>query len=311
MSTHPDPRPLAAGETIEPDVLLLPAIAFDPPWDERAPWLEEYDVVDGVTIRGADGPLYYTDDGLAITTTGMGKTDAAATVAALFSTPELSLESTTVLSVGIAGGRPSMAPLGSVWLADAIVDWDRKHRWDPDEVPTGERADTDDEDTKPPIDPLVYRQRDYVYHVNDVLLERAYEATASVTLLDHPSVRETRQAYPDAVDSDPTVEIGTSVCGDEFWHGSRYAREVQWLCEQYGVGPYATTQMEDAATARVLERFGALGRYLGLRAVVNYDRPGRGQTVKDSFEGSMETLEVGLENLVRVGTRVVDTVRRR
>ena len=327
---RPPPRPLESVGSVAPDVLVLPAFAYEPPLDERGPWLDRYAVDDALEVPGTDSPLYLTEENVAITTTGIGKSDAAATVSALFAADGLDLASTTVVSAGIAGGSPSQVALGSVVLADWIVDWDRKHRWDPREARTGaepdrvvegeptartEHRDGDDgngdeggteDDDRPPIDLLAYRPRDYVHRLNDELLEGALDAASAVDLQDRGDGRAYRERYPDATDGMPTVDVGTTVCGDEFWHGRRHAAEVGWLCERYGAGTYVTTQMEDAATATVLERFDALDRYLSVRSVVNYDRPAEGQTVEESFDGTPESLEQGVANLIRAGGAIVD-----
>lgn len=147
-----------------------------------------------------------------------------------------------------------------------------------------------------------------MHRLEDRLLEPALDAAAQIDLGADPDVRTYQDRYPTAPDDGPTVEVGTTVCGDEFWHGPRYAREVDWLCERYGVGPYATTQMEDAATATALERFGLLERYLSVRAVANYDRSAPGETVEESFDGTEASLALAIDNAERVGSAVVEAL---
>ncbi|MFC4246805.1 purine nucleoside permease [Natribaculum luteum] len=290
-----DPRPVDHDDPVRPSALVLPAVAFDPPLDERQPWLERYDPVDALTIPGLERPLFLCEEGVAVTTTGLGKSDAATTVAALAAAPGVDLESAYVLSAGIAGSSPATTALGSVFVADAILDWDRKHRWDRDERTDG-----------PSIDVLAYQPDDAVTRLNDDLVAVAVTAADEVDLESDEAVREYQRRYPDARGDRPTVDVGTTVTGDEFWHGSGVAREVEWLCDAYDVEPYATTQMEDAATATVLERFDLLERYLSVRAVANYDRPAPDQSVEESFDGTSESLELAVENAARVGSAVVD-----
>lgn len=298
-STLPAPRAPTPDAPVRPAALVLTAVA-EPPLDERRPWLEQYEITDGLAVPGMDTPIYLTEEGVALTTTGIGKSDAATTVASLLATPGIDLESAYVLSAGIAGASPRTAALGSVVVADAVVDWDRKHRWD---RPT-ETSDSADE--RHAIDTLAYRPRDYVHYLEERLVDGALEAAREVTLQDDPDVRAYQRRYPRATADGPTVKTGTTVCGDEFWHGPQYAREVEWLCEQYGVAPYATTQMEDAATATALERFGRLEQYLSIRAVANYDRPAPGQSVEESFDGTEASLALAIENAARVGLAVTE-----
>ncbi|TYL40317.1 phosphorylase [Natronococcus pandeyae] len=301
--TLPEPRPPAPDAPVRPTALVLTAVA-EPPLDERGAWLERYEPTDALAVPGTDTPLYLTESGIAITTTGIGKSDAATTTASLLASPGVDLESTYVLSSGIAGASPSTAALGSVVVADAIVDWDRKHRWDRTETPNG-RTDGKSAEIDA-IDTLAYRPRDYVHHLEERLVDAASTAAREVDLRTNAAVDDYQRRYPDAPDGGPTLETGTTVCGDEFWHGPQYAAEVEWLCERYGVAPYATTQMEDAATATALERFDRLEQYLSVRAVANYDRPAPGQAVEESFDGTEPSLALAIENAARVGSAVVE-----
>ncbi|ELY89331.1 purine nucleoside permease [Natrialba taiwanensis] len=309
----PEPRSPDPDEFIRPSALVLPAVA-EPPLAERRPWLERADLTDALSIPGTETPLYLTADGVAITTTGIGKSDAATTVTALLAAPAFELDSAYVVSAGIAGGPPERVALGSVVIADSVVDWDRKHRWDRTQTGASDGGDAHGDvgtaaDTDPAagLDLLAYRPRDYVHRLDTELVDAALEAAADATLDSDPAARAYQDEYEfsDAPTAGPTVERGTTVCGDEFWHGPRYAREVAWLCDAYGVAPYLTTQMEDAATATALDRFGLLDRYLSVRAVANYDRSAPGETVEESFDGTAASLDLARENAARVGRTVV------
>ncbi|MHC3437270.1 phosphorylase family protein [Natrialbaceae archaeon A-gly3] len=288
----PDPRSPDPHDPIEPAAVVLPAVAFEPPLDERRPWLEDHEIVDALEVPGLETPLYLTADDVAVTTTGLGKSEAATTVATLAATAGIDLESAYVLSVGIAGSSPSKAALGSVVLADAVVDWDRKHRWDPEDG--GDSS----------IDVLAYSPEKSVHHVDDDLLEVAREAASDVDLAEDEAVLEYQRRYPGTPDT-PSVGVGPTVTGDEFWHGPALAEEVEWFCRQYDLEGFVTTQMEDAATMTTLERVGLAGQYLSVRAVANYDRPAPDQSVEDSFEGPPESLELAIENAAAVGSAVV------
>ncbi len=298
--TLPPGRSLLENETIRPRVLLLPAFVADPPLDERQPWLERYAFTDAIDLDGLESPLYLAESGVAMTLTGIGKSDAATTTTAILAHPQIDLSEALIISAGIAGGSPDRVALGSVGIADIVVDWDRKHRWDEADLTAAERDG-------PPLDLLAYRPHDYVHYLEPPLVTWA-QRVGTVPLEDRPVVRRNQDRYPASVDQGPTVAVGPTVCGDEFWHGPSHAAAVNWLCRAYGVDPFLTTQMEDAATATALERFDALDRYLSLRAVVNYDRPSPGESVYESFDGTTESVELGLENLGRVGGAIVARV---
>jgi hypothetical protein len=101
----PEPQAPDPETPVEPAALVLPAVS-EPPLDERAPWLEHREIVDAIRISGAETPAFLTADGVAITTTGIGKSDAATTVAALLASPGFDLDSAYVLSRGSRAPRP-------------------------------------------------------------------------------------------------------------------------------------------------------------------------------------------------------------
>ena len=290
----PEPRRPDPTDPVRPRALALPAVG-GPRIDERRPWLERADVVDAVSVPGLDSPLYLDGDGVAVTTTGLGKAEAATTVATLLASAAIDLDGAYVLSAGVAGAAPARAALGSVFLADVVVDWDRKHRWDRD-------------DGGPSVAPLAYEPGESVRRLDPTLVEVAAGTARGADLTADPAVEAYADRYPEAGGGEPTVGVGPTVAGDEFWHGPRHAREVDALCERYGVEPYATTQMEDSATAAALDRHGLLGRYLSVRAVANYDRPAPDQSVEESFDGTEESLALAIENAGRVGWAVVEGV---
>ncbi|WP_433630213.1 phosphorylase [Halomicrococcus sp. NG-SE-24] len=301
--TRDDPGDAAT--PVEPDVVVLPAFAAgdvtveaDLP-NEVEPWLDEYAFDRELAVPGANAPVRYTDDGVAITPTGMGKADAAATVTALLRAPGLDCSDAAFLTVGIAGASPEAGTLGSVFIADHVVDWDRKQRWD----------GAGDDDPVETMRLLPYRPRDYAYGLDDDFVERAYGWASDVALRDTERAREHRERYSqDAARGAPTVAVGTTLCGDEFWHGARHAEAARWLVDRYDAGEYATTEMEDFGTAAALDRFDRLESYLSVRGVVNFDRPPEGRTAREGIDEDLDaaTVELGLENAFRVGSRIVD-----
>lgn len=272
------------GMTVNVNALVLPAFDDLPGLPgEATPWRNAYDLEQTVRIAGVPTPLRYSDGGLAVVPTGIGKTAAATTTTALLTSDRLDLDDTLVLSVGVAGGPPTLS-VGSVLLADSIVDWDDKARVDP----------TDGES---PIIPNPYTEAQGVFELDSELVAEARALAESADLA----------AVGDA--DAPTVAGGTNLCGDEIWHGQELAEQAAWLVDAQGVGPYRATEMEDAGTAAALARFGRLDRYLSIRGISNRDRPEPGVSARESLLSPTfeEGFETGLENAVRVARRVVDT----
>lgn len=287
---------------IEPSVLVLPAfsaadMAVAEPPDELQRWLDAYDLA-AHDVPGVPAPVH-AGEGIAVTPTGIGKPAAAATVSTLCAASGVDLADAHVLSVGVAGIAPAAGPLGSVVLAETVVDWDRKYRWGGGE--SAEKGDTADPD--PPIAPLEFRTRDPAYQLDADLLDRVERAVAGADL------RATADPRADG-ESGPAVHRGVSVCGDEFWYGEAMAGQVDWLLGQYGLGPHLATQMEDYATAAALARFDRLDRYAAVRAAANYDRPSAGESPARVTEGvGAFDFETATLNAFRAGRRVVETLR--
>jgi purine nucleoside permease len=283
--------------TLDVNALVLPA--FDDlnglP-GEAAPWRAAYDLEGTIEIAGVPTPLRYSDRGLAVVPTGIGKAAAATTTTALLSEDRLDINDALVLSVGVAGGPPTL-PVGSVVVADAIVDWDDKCRVDPTD-----EGEADAEDGGPiALNPYTAEQG--VFELDPDLVASARSLAENIGLATTAGGAESA----DEVDA-PRVVGGTNLCGDEIWHGRALAEQAERLVETRGVGPYRATEMEDAGTAAALERFDRLDRYLSIRGISNHDRPEPGVSARESlFSPTFEDgFEVGIESAVSVARSVVD-----
>ncbi|MFD1640468.1 purine nucleoside permease [Halohasta litorea] len=274
--------------TLHPAVVVFPAFSeaeYTGEASEVAPWLDRYVFDHELDVAGVDHPIYHaTDARLTLAPTGIGKSAAATTVSALAAGNDIALDDATLITVGIAGCRPAAGTLGSVFVADRVVDWDIKLRI----------GDTTDR--------MQWLTEEYVWDLDDSLADRALAAARDVRLADSDRAREIRQRYDDA--RSPTVGVGTTVCGDEVYHGEATAAQVDALCASYGIEAFATTQMEDAGTATALERFGLLDQYISIRAAANFDREPPGGDPTESIDD--DVFDLGIENAIRVGKSVVD-----
>ena len=274
--------------TVTPAVVVLPAFTdaeYSGDASEVDPWLDRYTFDRELDVAGVDHPVYYASaPGLALAPTGIGKAAAATTVSALAAGDAVDLADATIITAGIAGCRPAAGTLGSVFVADHVVDWDVKLR-------IGETTSR-----------MQWLADDYVWHLNEDLVDRAAAVARGVSLADSDRAATIRRRYDDT--RTPAVDVGPTVCGDEVYHGTATARQVQELCDSSSVDGYATTQMEDAGTATALDRFGLLDQYVSIRAAANFDREPPGGDPTASIEA--DVFELGIENAVRVGSAVVD-----
>lgn len=271
--------------TVSLDALVLPAyeeLAGLP--GEAAPWHDAYSLDSVVEVAGTPVPLHHNGR-LGVVPTGVGKVAAATTVSALLSSPQVELSGALVCSVGVAGGPPAV-PVGSVVLADTILDWDDKCRFGGDSLA---------------LNPYTGEQG--VFDLDTDLVEWGRSVADGVVLREPAESVEHGQAK-----GTPEILGGVNVCGDEHWHGGEIAEQVEWLLAERELGEYRVTEMEDAGTAFALERFGLLDRYLAVRGVSNHDRPpGEGDPAESMFDPAFESgFGVAVENAVTVGQAIVD-----
>ena len=270
--------------TLTPSVVVLPAVSEgdnDANASEVAPWCDVYDFT-LADVPGIARPVRHTDEVL-LAPTGIGKAPAATTITALLAGDAVDVSDATFVTVGIAGVPPATGTLGSVFVADSVVDWDPKIRVD-DRI-------------KPPR-----WNTEYVWELDADLVATARDAVDSVELTDCQRAREIREAYDD--DRTPGVGVGPTIGSDELYHGRGITAEVEAFCRSYGLDGFATTEMESAGTALALERFGLLDRYVSVRAVSNFDREPPGGDPDETIDEIL--FDLGTENAMRAGRAVVE-----
>ena len=277
-------------------VLVLTAFGPDEASDgsgELGRWLDGYDeFAHEVSVSGVPTPVRITDHGVGVTATGIGPTRAGVSVAALLATDVLDTDDTYLLTAGVAGISPHAGTVGSVVFADHIVNWDAKMRYDGGTT----------------VEPWGFGPSQS-YELNTSLVTAVRGAADDVDLRDSAPAREHRMKYdaPPATDP-PQLETGTSVAGADFWYGHTRATAVESLVSRYDAGTYATTECEGFATAVACERFGALDRYLSIRAGSNFDRPPVNADKVNEVDSEWRMQGPSCDNAYRVGRLVADTI---
>jgi purine nucleoside permease len=320
----PDEQQVTPDEPISPDVFVFTHFEVggktgDFP-GEFQNWYEAYDLNRQVAVPGAQTDVYYNEsNGVAATVTGIGKSLCTTTVSSILASPQFDFDETFFLSAGISGTPPDVGTTGCVFVSDYVVDWDLAHRWAQEDSANasynrskgqGKGAGTAATDDYA-AEPLPYRPFDYSYEVAPANVERALSIAQGVSLADSEQAQMYRQNYPDkAARRSPFVDIGTTVTGDEYWHGETFSEQSQYFCDLYDAGTYATTEQEDFGTATALRRHGHFDRYLSLRSVSNFDQPYPGQTVRESlFEADSGGYLPSITNVFRVGSAIADDIR--
>lgn len=275
------------------DVEVLVITMFEP---ETAPWLREESLPLTVDVPGAYSPVRCDSQGLCVLTTGMGKSNAAATMSAVLDSPRFDFDGAYFLSAGIAGTPPDNGTLGFAAWARWVVDYDLGHHLLPEEAPDIPHAYQE------------FGGETTVFRLNDDLVDMAYDLTQDLELTDSAVSQEVRSHYPGQEGVEPYVAVCDTLTGDNYWSGAGQSARADYITalRTDDQGDYCTTQMEDNATATTLERRGYLDRYLNLRTASNFDQPYPGQTVSEHLASDSGAFRPSLENAYLVGSVVVD-----
>jgi len=224
------------------------------------------------------------------------------------------LDDTFFVSAGISGTPPDVGTLGSVFIGDHVVAWDYAHRWAQEDSANAsfnkKKGKGKGQEDNYALIAEPFSGFKYSYDLNSDLVSKAYGMTQGMDLVptsDTTTMEDYRSNYPEkTARSDPFVGIGTTVSSEEYWHGETFSDQAQYISDVAGAGRYATTEMEDFATASALERYGYLDRYLSIRSVSNFDQPYPGQTVRESLNANSGGFVPSLESVYRVGSTLVD-----
>lgn len=268
-------------------------------------------------ISGApDSCRLYVKNGVALFLTGMGKVDSSLNTAMLLGDERFDFSKAYVISTGCAGSAVGYGVMGDVFVLTATVDYDLGHHADPREM-------------KDEKDVTWFRENDHdalsVIRLNPELTNRVYELVKDVKLETTEKTRNyMREAFAGEAwaDRDPKVLRGTGVTGDNFWkgrydHANALAKVAAYGCED----PFATTEMEDMAITKVIERFGLLDRYIVLRDSVNvdifmdgdfpesiWDSSFEKRATEDEQGEALDIFDTAMKNNFKVGKTIIDAI---
>jgi purine nucleoside permease len=272
-----------AGTPAPISVKVMIVTMFGP---EGGVWLAHRDLKQAIPVPGLSPEypaVHCGPDGVCLITTGMGKSNAAASIAALVYSGKFDLRRSYWLVTGIAGINPHEGTLGSAAWARYLVDWDLQWELDareaPKDWPTGYLGiNTKNPAEKPPLD---YGTE--VFQLNEPLLDKALALSKSVTLSDSPAAQKARAVYPAPANQPPSVLQCDSLTSDTWFSGTHLGERAEvWMkLLAAGHGVYCTSQQEDNATYEVLKRATLAGladdqRVAVLRTGSDFDRPAPG-----------------------------------
>ncbi len=320
------PLMLPATEVIRPRVVVVAMFEVgldtsDKPGEFQL-WVEREKLDRVIPLPAAYHAVRANVDGSVIgIVTGVGNTNAAASIMALGLDPRFDLRKSYWVIAGIAGANPATTSIGSAVWTDYVVEGDLGHEIDAREIPadwkTGYVPLRKSKPFELPLQPTAERV-DNCYQLNPSLLRWAFELTKDTPLTDNDSIREFRSRYTatPSARQPPTVLIGSNLASSTYWHGKLLNAWAQDWVAYYTdrQGHYVTTAMEDAGTLRALTNLTRAGRAdvrrtLLLRTTSNFDMQWPGITAAESMSGEQlgnySAYLPSLEAAHAVGSRVV------
>jgi purine nucleoside permease len=258
-------------------------------------------------VPGAFAPLRcQSATHICVTVTGTTKSNAGPSTMALLRDPQLELSAATLFIVdGIAGIRSSAGTLGTVGIAEWVVDLDLgTHFVRPRNAPPhGWLPFADYPQAAQPL--------------NRRLARAAYRLTRDLRLADDATARAERAFYGEPEASDrPAVRRCDTGSSDGFWVGRDWAdkadhiaaariravdRDHRFRCR--------TSQFEDAPIVAALARLGYDDQLIVLRAASDLEDQRPGETPRDLYErlavrGEFAGFEIARENGARVALEI-------
>ncbi|MGB0371972.1 MAG: purine nucleoside permease [Opitutales bacterium] len=301
-------------------VVILTMFEFDDERPgERHYWVERLRLDTIYPLPACHSDIYSDGNGLLLITTGMGVSNAAASVMALGMDPRFDFSKAYWLVAGISGIDPHQGSMGSAVWTDYVVDGGLAHELDareiPDDWPTGYMPLL----SKKPYDrDGLYIDPSQVFELNSGLLQWAYQLTKDTPLLDRPELESRRAEFeglPNA-QKKPSVMIGSHLSDSTFWHGAKMTEFGQGWIDFWteGKGTFTTKAMEDSGTLQSLRNLDKAGivdydRVMILRTASNYSMQSPNMTAYQSIArehgASLSALNEALEAAFRVGNPVV------
>jgi len=271
-------RAAADEPPLAPKVLVITMFA-----GEAKPWRDGGSFPRRIAVPGltkAFPEVGCSDEGLCMTTTGMGYANAASSIAAIVLSRKLDLTKTYFIIAGIAGVAPALGTLGSAHWARYAVDGGLQNEIDAREIPPGWSSGYLEIGAPAPGGKAEQHYGDQVYRLNEDLLQAAFRLTKDVELVDSNAAKTYRAKYRDpAAIAPPQVSICDTISSDTWWFGDRLAEAMAASARLLtdGEANPCTTQQEDNATLTALKRGADAGlldfnRIAILRTAADFDR---------------------------------------
>jgi purine nucleoside permease len=288
---------------------------------EAKPWLDHMGAYTSISVPGLSPEypaVHCRGQDVCVITTGMGHTNAAASMAALLFSGRFDLRQTYFVIGGIAGIDPAQGTLGTVAWARYLVDFGLQWELDAREIPEGWSSGylgihTANGAQKPKL-----QYGTEVYQLNEALLQHAWTLSKHIVLTDSVAAQSYRAKYANApANQAPRVTQCDTLSGDTWFSGTAIGNRARaWTALLTdGKGIYCTTQQEDNATFEVIKRAATAGladtsRVAVMRAGSDFDRPPKGVSNVENLFNYPEQggFQPAIANLYLSGSPLVEQI---
>ena len=277
---------------------------------EEQPWLTHEQWPLTFTVPGGFSPLHCQRSGVCEAQTGTTKSNSGPSTMAILRDPQLQFTHRSVFIVdGISGIRSSVGTLGTVGIANWIVDVDLGTHF----VDAGQA---------PPNGWLPFDSYDQAaLHLNERLAALAYRLSRNIDLTDDAAAQAERAYYGEPQASEtPSVKRCDTAGSDGFWVGKDWADKADMILQERitAVDPNydgfrCSSEFEDPAIASALGRFGLLDRLIVVRTASDLEDQRPGTSPRDLYDllhsaDGFAGYSIATENGYRVATTVAHYV---
>jgi purine nucleoside permease len=287
---------------------------------EAQPWSGALGLTQNVPVVGLpaqDPAVLCNADDVCLVTTGMGKANAAASVAAVVFSGRFDLTHAYFLVSGVAGVDPTQGTLGSVAWATNVVDFGIAWEIDARTLPAGWTTGYLGIDATSPTQKPLGLFGTELYTLDAALVAKAIALSNGAALRDDAGAQACRAGYsaPPATAAPAVIACDTTT-SDTYWQGALLGqRASQWTTILTGgKGTYCTSQQEDNAAITALQRGAGAGlldpqRIAIAHAASSFDRPPSGQSPFDALVTCGHAgLEPAVANLVAAAGPLVSAI---
>jgi len=287
---------------------------------EAQPWIAALGLTQSVPVAGSypkDPVVHCNADDVCLLTTGVGKANAAASVAAAVFGGAFDLSHTYFLVASLAAIDPAKGTLGSIAWASRVVDGAIAWEVDARSLPSGWTTGYLGIDATSPTDVPLGLFGTETYTLSPTLAGKAAGLSKVASLADDGGAKTCRAGYASGpATAAPSVVQCDALTTDTAWQGALLgAHATAWMALVTGTqDTYCARQAQDNAVMAALSRGASAGLVDSTRIAVvhgasSFDRPPAGQS---AFEAVTSCGAAGVPsatgNLAQAGKAVVDAI---